>query len=836
MSPQSVDARWVIVGKRPGDKADYRILGQNWSQDEGHGDLTQLILATVPGLPHLGVLPGAGSLPWVTFLPARGAASRPWLTITVVDPTSDRDAVGRRNLTIRHVAAPFAKIAAAGTGYRTLYAAIPPAAEFPGAADPGGTTSPLQLALAGADTAVSAALADPAVFDRAARLAATLLCEQVIITLTDEAPLSLAARLEVFDQVTALLPTGMRAGLTLASWHDGTRARALRLAFGPFAAHGEAEARLDDPPPPPAYGTGHTYWQALIRLHGEFGAAGLIEHLARHRQPLAPDNAGEAVQIVQSLAEPQLVVAAARSGRLVLEQVLNVRHHSADRLDRDSLDALELYLMARPDTDDEIQAGWGDRSAVLAARIILSEVLTGIAEGTIKNTRRFYVLAEKNGHKERFLAAIAERKALNGRIVPSSTAAWLIRGLITPERGKLPETRRAVLDQPPVARWLIRQSLLSGPDSQDWVHWLEWMDPADGTAPGWLASYHGLATRSDLPAAWADGIPAGTDPEDVALAARLAYRNGRSSQVTAQWWPVLLTLAQIPPDAAAMAAARADLADLADPADLAKSLSDEATELGSAVRLDTLRLYLELVPRYFPRTGAAVACRRYLDALWDLWSESPARDDVTVLAPRLLGTLLAAPGSGLALADPFAESAITLLLAVVHDDRIPLDRALADAIADTCTAVPWLLDEPRLTAEWWTRVERLCPGIRGPSARLRAAVREPAADPAEVALRWGRAAANGTGHEEIISTIGPWLTERTPTEISAMLKIVDSMLSLGPSGARRDYLLQTVGHLIGTALPPPLARSFADYELERTSGEHDFLRQLRRTVTRRRPR
>ena len=68
-----------------------------------------------------------------------------------------------------------------------------------------------------------------------------------------------------------------------------------------------------------------------------------------------------------------------------------------------------------------------------------------------------------------------------------------------------------------------------------------------------------------------------------------------------------------------------------------------------------------------------------------------------------------------------------------------------------------------------------------------------------------------------------------------MLRILDGVLALGQHADRRGYLLQTVGDLIEAALPAPLARTFGDYELERASEDSDFLRLLRRTVTRRRP-
>lgn len=829
MSSRLVYARWAIVGKLPGDRGDYGILRQGRRHDEDDGaNLAQFIWAAVPGTPQLGNLPGAGSLPWVAFVP-RGEGGQRWLTVTVVDPTKDRDAVGRPNIAIRHVAMSFAEIAARGTGYAALYAAIPPADEFPRTDGSPDATGPLPLTLPDPGTATGTELADQEVFRQAAALAADLLCEQVVITLTDEVALSLPERLALLDRVTALLPFGMRAGLAMASWHDGTKARPFRLAFGPYAARGEIEARHGQPVPPPTAGIARDYWRSLARLRGRLGVAGLVEHLGRYRQPLAPGDGEGAVQILRSLAEPELVVAAARAGRVSLERVVNTRRHNAYHLDRDSLDALEIFLMARSETDDEIRAGWSDRSAALAARLVLSEVAAnGVAEAG-GSARRLYALAAERGDAERFLTTIAGRKTLDGQVVHSSSVARLIRGLAKPDRGELPDVRHAVLRQPQVARWLIRQSLRGSA----WVRWLEWIDPGSETAPGWLGPYRGLSTRFDLPVAWADGVPADADPEDMALTARLAYRNGRPAPVTAKWWATLHTLARSQQDEPPGNCARADLIDLLE------GLDDAATDADTAVRLDTLRLYLELAPRHFPLAGAPLSeCRDYLDLLWDLWSRAPIGEDFPVLVSRLVVALLPVPGSpGQAPVDQL----VTVLLAVVGDDRIPLDQAIADLIAGACAAVPALLDDPRLTADWWTRVEHLLPALREPSARLRAAVRQPGADPVDVAVLWGKAAAGDADRQDLLSIACPWLADRTPAEISAVLKILDGVLGLAPDGAgtpavRRDYVLRTVADLIGTGLPGPAARNYADYETERVVADSRFLRHLRRVISRHRPR
>src|ERR1017187_3286665 len=85
--------------------------------------------------------------------------------------------------------------------------------------------------------------------------------------------------------------------------------------------------------------------------------------------------------------------------------------------------------------------------------------------------------------------------------------------------------------------------------------------------------------------------------------------------------------------------------------------------------------------------------------------------DPSSLTVRLLGWLPEGP---------LGAEALTVLRAVVTDDRIPLDGAIVDTVADIVAATQGLTEDPSLTADWWARVERLRPDVRGPWVRLRA--------------------------------------------------------------------------------------------------------------------
>jgi hypothetical protein len=760
-----VPRAWALIGKVPGDRDDYRILRGSSSGRDDDNDLADQVWAELPGIPQLGSMPGPGALPWVTFTP-REEDGQHWMAVTAVDATADRDAVGRPAVAIRHIRLSFADMAQDRTGYRALYAAVPPAPDM---------TPPLTLELPGPDDAAGAvdatvaSLADGKCFDRTARLAALLLAGEVMITLSNESTLPVAERLAEFDRVMMLLPFGMRAGIALASWHDGSlredtpREEAppipFRLAFGPFRTGGQAAVRHGGEISPPADGIADRYLRELAAVRKEFGLSALIAHLGRHRAPLAPEDPAQAWEILRSLADPGLVVAAVREGRASVERVLNARRHEGRRLDQFALDELDEYLLAQDDpaAGREVLDRWSDRTAQLAARAVLGQLAAGDA---IPAARRLYAHAADHGEQETFLAAIAERRTRDGAVVPAAPVAALIYELTEPpHRGELPAVRAAVLRQPRLARWQLRLSLRGDRDARAW---LEWLSPAAGeTAPEWLRPYVWLTTPQTTPPNPGDIEAA---PEDLALIASFALRDDPVSLLTGPWWPVLLRLARGDPAERATAQARMDLAALAEAAALGRK-----PPLPSAVRLDTLRLYVGLTPRYLPLTAGAPSCLRYLDALWELWSQPPADGDLTTLTVRLLGSLPKGP---------FGEEALTLLRAVVTDDRIPFDGAIADTVAEIVAATHGLTEDPRLTADWWARVERLRPDVRAPRVRLRAAVRRPDTDPVEVAVLMGNTAASGVSPEDLHAITWRWLGRRAPEEVSSMLRIVDGVLRL----------------------------------------------------------
>jgi len=745
------------MGKLPGDMDDYRVLA---GTSPAPGDLARRVWAGVPSTPQLGSVPGPGQLPWATFTP-QGTAGDRRLAVTAIDATQNRDAVGRPTIQVRHMEVPFTEVARNQAGYQALYRAVPVVAEMAEMAE---TDEALVVDLGVPDHAAVRVLADDACFDRAAGLAALLLGGEVLVMVSEQDPPSLADRLAEFDRVLALLPFGLRAAIALASWSDGTQAAAFRIAFGKFATRGQAVAADGGPVSPPSDQRAAGYLHKLVTLRDQFGVEQLVEHLALYRAPLGSDDLTEATEILASLGHPGLVVEAARSGAPSVERVANARRHAPDRLDRESLDELEAYLLTcGAAAEPEVHAGWSARSAPLAGRIALG--------GSAEQAARLYAYAAKHDAVDSFLAAIAEGRTRRGEAVPHRTAARLVREFAQPAGGDLPILRQTVLRRPDLARWLLRLSLRRDPDPGAW---LAWLDPSAAEAPAWLCRFAVLATPPGTPVPLPAGLAAEDGTEDLALIASFVLRQGSFTALADQWWPALLRLARAQPDDPVGAQGRNDVLDLV------TADRRSAPDLPTAVRLDTLRLCLELAPRHYPLAAGASSAQRYLDALWELWSGPLAGDDLPALVGRLLTTVLAT-------ADPSGEAAITLLVAVVADRRIPLTKPVADAIAGILAATPALCEDPRLPADWWTRVERLRPGLRTFPARLRAAVRRPDADPVEIAVLCGRAAASGLGPEDLAALTGTWLASLTTAQASAMFRILEGVLRLAAIDQGRSY-------------------------------------------------
>jgi hypothetical protein len=785
-------AGWAVLGKLPGDKNDYRVL-----LGGAEPGVAERGWAGVPSTPQLGAVSGPGRLPWVTFRPGGSGAGR-WLAVAAVDTTQDRDAVGRPITETRYVEVPFAKIAGLGTGYQALYQAVPPVGELAELARADPVT--LDLGRPKGASLVAQALGDPECYENAARMASLLLDGGLVITLADQRPLPLAERLAQFDRVMGLLPFGLRASISLASWQDGTRA-AFHLAFGKFPTRGKAVAEHGGTVPAPIGDRAASYLAILREARDRFGVERVIEHLAGHRAPLVPAGAtagtgaptlpeavrAEASEILASLTHPALVIELIRKGGVPsVERVANAWPSATAALDGESLDELEAYLLGRADAQAEraVHANWSGRSARVAGRLALD----GLAGGSGQDARRLHGYAIDHGQGDQFLATLASGRGLRGGDIAPQAVAHVLRELVRPVPGHLPQLRDAVLAEPELARWLLRLPLRGTGgrvEGQGWLDWLGWLDPEAGDAPTWLRRYRVLAVAHGTTIAIPPRTPeleaprdVGADEaEDLALIAACILREGSFARLADEWWPALLSVARGGQQGRGDPG-RAELADFL------KSSGGPARDLATAVRLDTLRIRLGQPPRHYPFGQGVPACLEYLDALWALWTASPTDVDV----PELTVRLLRLPKG----VDPLSEAAVTLLRAVVADDRVPVTEAVVGAIADVLALASALADDPRLPVDWWARVERLRPDLRTQAGRLRAAVRRAqagpgAADQVEIAILCARAVISGCGADEVAAIAGPWLASLSPAVRTATFDIIDSVLRLDSAENHRSY-------------------------------------------------
>ena len=509
MSRQVTPLAWALAGKLPGDKSDYRLLACG-APDGDERALAGQVWAAVPSIPQLAGLPGPGALPWVTFVPQpyepspQDRQDRPdgqdshdgglrWLAVTVTEGTAERDAVGRPAVAVRHVRLAFADVAGASAGYQDLYAAVPSAADL---AD----LRTVTLGASSALRAVASALASPEDFERAARLAALVLDGDAVVTTTEDALLPVAARLAELDRVMALLPYGMRAGLAVATWYDGTahggglpgdtEPVVYQFAYGPFPTRGQAVAPCGAEVPPPGTTTALAYLEELRAARAEAGTVKLVAYLGGYQTALRPDNAEQALEILRSLRDPRRVITAIHDHSVTVEQAAHARQYIASRLHLEERDALDEHLLAHAGhaAVQDILSSWTERSAPLAARALLSRLGSSTQPGQVSQLAQwFYEAAVRSGADEEFLVVLAHGRNSEGKVVPDQFAARLLALLLVPEPGGLPAVRAEVWRRSGLARVLLRQALDGDTVRQAW---LDWLVPGPGeAAPEWLPAY-----------------------------------------------------------------------------------------------------------------------------------------------------------------------------------------------------------------------------------------------------------------------------------------------------------------------------------------------------------
>ncbi|MGW1490069.1 hypothetical protein [Streptomyces sp. NPDC002402] len=273
---RQVAAAWAVFGKLPGDMRDYRVLSASYNQLDY---FDEQIRPYVPEAPTARA--EAPPRPYYVFWPGPDTvAGKPTLNCGRADESNVRDASGRLsdrltffNAEVRHLVGggPAAQTAA---GYRDLAAAMDAA----GRSMPADPEEWAYLDLAGA--ALEAALNGVRVrdVDWLAAGAAALLAGRVVITGAGQVPVE--QKLLCLDAICGLLPYGVRATLSAATYARGTGLHGIRLFFGDPAPPDAFELPWAAPPPALAAGAAVRYRKQLTRGSGRGeGAAERIREL-----------------------------------------------------------------------------------------------------------------------------------------------------------------------------------------------------------------------------------------------------------------------------------------------------------------------------------------------------------------------------------------------------------------------------------------------------------------------------------------------------------------------------------------------------------------------------
>lgn len=292
MTGSRVAADWAWISKDPAVGIAYSVLRASSAEL----DFGALMGRYVPGSPSAATPESAPEAPpWITLGPV--GVSRDdddvIMSVSVRDPWRDRDHAGRPVWPQRLLVVRFAELSAAQASYQTLWEAVRavPIPDTDGA--------PLAITIQPQSPADLLPFFDEYGFETLAMLAATLLERPVAIA--DGSHLSREQRLAVFDAVSALLPYGLRAALSVSSSVNNTTQHGIRLVFADFANDGQQLVSLLDRAPVPGGAVGQRYLAMLRERAQTCGLAAVLEHLWRFRQPCSFDQSEDALTMLAQL-------------------------------------------------------------------------------------------------------------------------------------------------------------------------------------------------------------------------------------------------------------------------------------------------------------------------------------------------------------------------------------------------------------------------------------------------------------------------------------------------------------------------------------------------------
>ncbi|WP_067464055.1 hypothetical protein [Actinomadura macra] len=276
-----LDLDWALWGKER-DGLDYRIL------DSGARRLTPKHFADI----MMRYATGSPTREPVVTISHFELASEPHVGLAIQELSGDQDRYGRDIATVRYFCLPFRRLSEQPVSYEDLFDALR-AVRLP-------TEGSLRVDVPPLDPHYIAARIDPATMSAAARL-----MNGERIRVLDAEVVPLRERLRYLDTVAGLLPFGMRARFSAATWVSSTIRPVFRISFAEFSEDDFTTVYFEGGAPtlmPSSTGGAYT---AILREVGPF--SDLVDLLARADEPLrfTPEDRFKALGIVSAARGPQ---------------------------------------------------------------------------------------------------------------------------------------------------------------------------------------------------------------------------------------------------------------------------------------------------------------------------------------------------------------------------------------------------------------------------------------------------------------------------------------------------------------------------------------------------
>ena len=292
MTGTRVAADWAWISK----DAQAGIGSSVLATSRGEVDFRPFIGRFVPGSPSSSTPPEAPEAPpWVTVGPVVMQSGEILMTVSVREPSAERDHAGRAVWPHKLFVVGFDELARANASFQTI-SETALGTELP---VPEHGMMPLGIAGQSPDELIRTIEAYG--FEQFAALATAVLEGPVVLAETRH--LDRRQRLAILDAVAALLPYGFRAGLSVSSVVDNTSKHEIRLAFAEFAGKGQRLLPLPGPAAEPRTEVATRYLKLLKEKECApgLGLAPLVEYLWSLKEPHSFDNPETAITALVDL-------------------------------------------------------------------------------------------------------------------------------------------------------------------------------------------------------------------------------------------------------------------------------------------------------------------------------------------------------------------------------------------------------------------------------------------------------------------------------------------------------------------------------------------------------